>query len=288
MNHNAFSIGTEVSRSRSSLLIWSLRKTASCLLLASVLVGCETTNIKAPTATLSRLKSVLVVSVESPPLEVLPDPIETRIPVYEHYRNMTLPFELDTKLYQNAGGIILAGQVSSDEKLNRPLAAHSKQSWTPSQAIAQLARNQLSTLSLQSTLKNDDLLLPMPTEEHNANLHHWHQAIKSWYASNKTTADYRHIGNYDAVLEIGVDRYRIFEGQTSLQVLLKLINPNTGQVIARSRANSFEVDDAALHSLNSDSQAFKKRIKEMGEHLLSQALSDIGWHTTDTLATVSP
>ena len=38
----------------------------------------------------------------------------------------------------------------------------------------------------------------------------------------------------DAVLEVGIANYRIFEGQTSLQVLLKLIDPVSRQVIART------------------------------------------------------
>ncbi|MGR8929920.1 MAG: hypothetical protein ACU836_04705 [Gammaproteobacteria bacterium] len=273
-------------------LLPSLRKTSCYLLMASLLSACWAPAVTPPVAELNKLHSILIIPVESPPLEIYPDPIEHRIPAYGHYRNIAMPVDLDNQLYRNPAGIVIAGQISQDDDhhfdpIEQPLLPTTLESgpaWSPSQTIAQLAQTKLSHHSVNSVLQRGYHPLPIANHRRNTQIAHWHNAIQDWYAQASSAADYTHTGHFDAVLEVGVAHYRVFEGQTSLQVLLKLINPTTGQTIARSRADTFENDDAALHSLNTDSLAFKRRITEMGAQLLSHALTDIGWHDTPVVA----
>jgi len=241
--------------------------------------------VKPPLAELNKLQSILIVAMESPPLEISPDPAERRIPAYGHYRNIAMPVDLDEQLYRNPAGVIIAGRISADDDHHLsvikqallPTTLHNESVWTPSQAIAQLAETKLSAYSIHTVLQLGYQPLPIANDKRDNSIAHWHQAIQDWYAQTPATVDYAHDSRFDAVLEIGVAHYRIFEGQTSLQVLLKLIDPHTGQVVARSRADTFEVDEAALNSLKTDSQAFKRRITEMGAQLLSRALKVIGY-----------
>lgn len=294
MNKTSLPQTQDTARKSSAPLLNAVKKTGRYLLLTGLLGGCWAPNIKAPAAKLNNLRSVLIVAVESPPLEILPDPIEKRIPAYEHYTNMAMPVDLEAKLYRNTGGVVIAGQLGPDENYDAPYSAGPMSApadvahdWTPSHAVAQLAQNQLSTGPINAIVHSDDHPLPMTTEQRNPQLNHWHQAIQDWYAQENTSSDYARFGKFDAVLEIGVANYRIFAGQTSLQVLLKLIDPTTRRVIARARADDFDVDDAALNSLNTDSQAFKRRIAGLGTRLLTHALNDIGWHSSSATLAVT-
>jgi len=291
MNNPSFSPASNNTQRPRSSTFSAIKKLTPCLLLTGLLNGCWAPDIKAPMAVSDKLKSILVVAVESPPLEIYPDPIKQRIPAYNHYDNMAMPVDLDTLVYRNAGGIVIAGQISQDEEVNLVVAERSMApstesdgTWTPSHAIAQLAQNRLSTAVIRTVLSRDYQPLPIANAERNANLGHWHHAIQNWYALDKSTSDYSKLGAYNAVLEVGIANYRIFESQTSLQVLLKLIDPASGRVIARSRADSFEVDNTALNSLNTDSQAFKNRVTQLGKLLLKQALDDIGLPATTRVA----
>lgn len=287
MNPTSFSIASSPSQSHAIRLVCAAKKAGLCLLLASLTSGCWAETIKAPATAFHKLQSVLVVALEAPPLEIYPDPIEDRIPAYRHYRNMAMPVSLDTGLYQNSAGVVISGMVSpADTDYGSPAKA-SQSAWSPSLAIAQLAQQKLAADGIASALNPGYMPLALTITERNAGLQHWHQAIRNWYAQQQTAVDYGRSGQFDAILEVGVGGYRIFEAQTSLQVLLKLIDPASDRVIARGRADTFEVDASALHSLDTDSQAFKNRIAALGERLLSRALADIGWHSKETLAAVT-
>jgi hypothetical protein len=80
----------------------------------------------------------------------------------------------------------------------------------------------------------------------------------------------------DAVLEVGIESYRIFDAQTSLQVLIKLIDPDTRQVIGRISAKDFSVENSpqTLHSHEADQ--FKRLVTGMGTQLVARGFGDLG------------
>jgi len=82
--------------------------------LLKVLTGCLATPIKPSSYKIAEIRTILVVPVASPPLEVIPDLIETRFPVYHHYQAMPFYPYLVEKIYNNPGGVLIAGLVSKD------------------------------------------------------------------------------------------------------------------------------------------------------------------------------
>jgi hypothetical protein len=254
------------------------------LALPWLLAGCTTPSIKPVASETDHLQSFLIVPVQAPPLEVIPDLIERRDPAYRHAQNMTLGFALPTELYQTAGGIVISGMVSNGQAAKADTSANlvpsaeagsveTELGWTPVKAAAQKLRGLLAVGNRNGELSRDYYQLPTAGE---ASLQRWRQAIQSWYGQNKTSVDYAAMGRYDAVIELGIGRYRIFEGQTSLQLLIKLIDPVSGNVIARALSGSFRVDDQALASLDHGGEAFKQLICDMATPLLRQSLGDIG------------
>ncbi|MDT8406635.1 MAG: hypothetical protein RQ715_05240 [Methylococcales bacterium] len=233
---------------------------------------------------LTKLHSVLVVAVETPPLVIYPDPIEQRIPAYRHYRNMAIPFDLETGLYQNRGDIVIVGKLGEDEvRFDASLDA-GKTLWSPVRVIAELARQELAAAGIETVLNSNVIRLPLTDIERAAGWQSWRQAISDWYELEQSTHDYARFDACDAILEIGIADYHVFETQTVLHVLLKLIDPVSRQVIARAGADDFVIDANARHSLDNDSQAFKALIATLGKRLLNQALTDMGWHSVVSLA----
>ncbi|WP_432746330.1 hypothetical protein ABXJ76_09435 [Methylobacter sp. G7] len=252
--------------------------------------GCWAAAIKPPVSEINKLSTILVVPVESPPLEIIPDPIEERIPAYRHYRNMSVDFPLEKKLYRTSGDVIIAGLVSpgddeqdvtiQDDKipLSLAIATEPKQAWIPTLVLAQQAVTQLTENNIKAILSRDYYRLPMADADRNAQLAHWHDAISEWYNQGTSTIDYRQLGqeHVDAVLEVGIDTYRIFDAQTSLQVLIKLIDPNTQQIIGRTSAKTFSVEDSPQTLLNHEAEKFKQLMTEMGAQLVARGFSDLG------------
>lgn len=255
--------------------------------LAFAVSGCWAPAIKPPISVLGKLNSILVVPVESPPLEISPDPIATRVPAYAHYRNMAIDFPLQKKLYTTSGDVVVAGLVSpsddadevviQDEPLPPRRAIDSAPSWTPTLALARQALSKLGEHNIKASLSRDYYGLPMADTDRNAELSHWHDATLTWYGRDTAAADYRRHAGIDAVLELGLGSYRIFAGQMSVQVLMKLIDPQTGQVIARTRADDFTTESVGEIALSRDSEVFKQCLALMSSRLLTQGLHEFGW-----------
>lgn len=273
------------------------KKSCGVLLpLLLVLTGCLATPIKPSISTMAAIHTILVVPVESPPLEVIPDLIETRFPVYRQYQYQAMPFYLflKEKIYRNPGGVLIAGLVSDDDSVpvaelhqtsasmgksaNLESAASLPENWTPTFILAQEAVSQLNGDGFKAKLSKHYYRLPIATGDRNANLGNWHNALGQWYNQNMSPIDYRQSGpeHVDAVLEMGIENYRIFDAQTSLQVLIKLIDPNTRQVIGRNSAKTFSVEDSPQTLLNHEAEKFKQLMTGMGTQLVARGFSDLG------------
>jgi len=252
------------------------------LVLPWLLAACSVPAVKPLHVQNQRFDSVLIVPVAAPPLEVIPDLLEQRDAAYRHTQNMAMGVTLATQRYRTAGGVIVAGMVDNQADAQATLdalpptaagAAASESVWTPALTAGEKLAGLLAAENRKAVLSREEYRLPIADD---ASLQQWHRAVQSWYGLDTSAANYADRGRYDAVLELAVGRYRIFEGQTSLQLMLKLIDPASGRVLARTHSESFRVDDGALASLEQDGNAFRKLIANMAVPLLRQSLGDLG------------
>ncbi|WP_445371095.1 hypothetical protein ACH518_18145 [Methylomonas sp. HW2-6] len=253
------------------------------LALPLLLAACAASPTKPVAFQTSQIQSLLIVPVAAPPLEVIPDLLEQRDAAYRHTQNMAMGVALDRQNYQTAGGIVVAGMLSNaaddvDAMIDAlpPTAAGGRAAqtpWTPEKSAAEALQGLLAQSNRGAELSRDGYRLAATDD---ASLPQWRRAIQAWYAQDLSQTNYASRGQYDAVIELGVGRYRIFEGQTSLQLMLKLIDPASGRVLARAHSESFRVDDGALASLQHDGKAFRQLIAEMAVPLLRQSLGDLG------------
>jgi hypothetical protein len=257
------------------------------LLPALMLAGCQTApTVRLPGAAASAIKTVRIVAVEAPPLEVLPDQLEARMPNYAHEYNMVLPLPgistAQEAVYRSPGGILIAGKVGQGDSVEiADLSAKGDASalagyWLPTRELASAAEAQLKAAHIAAELKPQAARLPIAAGERTAYIGHWRDAVDRWYAQN-APASLEETQTADAVLEVGIGRYRIFEGQTSLQVLLKLIDPHTGQVLAKTSKKTLLIGDTAIPAvLYPQGERFKDLIRENGGRLMAEAMQDIG------------
>jgi len=266
------------------------------LTLLFILSGCLATPIKPSTHKMDQIRTVLVVPVESPPLEVIPDLIETRFPVYNQFQYQSMPSSvfLEKTVYKNPGGVLIAGLVSKDDIMpiadirqtpasmkniaSLEPAASLSENWIPTFILAQEAASQLNGERIKAILSKHYYRLPIASGDRNANLGNWRNAVEQWYEQNVSSVDYRQHGleHIDAVLEVGIQTYSIFNAQTSLQVLVKLVDPNTRQVIGRINATTFSVEDSPESLLNNEAERFKWLVAGMGAQLVTEGLSGLG------------
>ncbi|MGR8952860.1 MAG: hypothetical protein ACU83V_10665, partial [Gammaproteobacteria bacterium] len=117
--------------------------------------------------------------------------------------------------------------------------------------------------------------LPIVDKERTAYIGHWRDAVARWYDQN-SPASVDRAETADAVLEVGIGQFRIFEGQTSLQVLIKLIDARSGQVLAKTSKKTLLFDDVTTALLYPEGERFKSLIRENGARLMAEAIQDIG------------
>lgn len=252
-----------------------------CLIAPLLLYGCLAPPIIPLDNEIQKISSLLIVPVESPPLEIIPDSLEDRVPIYRHMNNMSLFFPtLANATFINKDGIEIAGRVGADDvvqAINRennadeqclPIASI-KPKWLPTAILA----SHLSKLLAQSPFKSavsDHYCHLALGKSGSSSLTAWHSAIKDWYEAEISSVDYQSLtpGSVDAVVEIGIGNYRMLDTQGSLQVFMKLIKPDTGKVLARTRSRGYISANEVLNILHNHSSAFKQLITDLGIELM--------------------
>ncbi len=243
--------------------------------------GCISASVKLTESARLPMKVVQVVALEAPPLEIVPDLLETRLPIYEYYDNMALPLYTERKVFRYPGGLLIAGRVGDGDSveivdLTQPLSAGSESNnWTPTQVLTQELIDQLNKAGIQTLMETSLLRLPMEAVERDANLARWRGAIESWYETEmlKPAVYPEHV---DAVVELGIGQYRIFAGQISLQVLIKVIDPESGRVMARVAEKSTGYEAPIDLLLQKRGAKFKSLLQQRASHLIARGLQYIG------------
>ena len=108
-------------------------------------------------------------------------------------------------------------------------------------------------------------------------MENWLEPIRDWYNEETSKFDYKALKyeQFDAVLEIGVGNYEVGTGMIALSVMLKLIDPLTGQVLGRARA--WEWPRTGTDGIfENDGQRFKDMISALGSKLITKCLADVG------------
>jgi hypothetical protein len=151
--------------------------------------------------------------------------------------------------------------------------------WEPTMILAQEAAARLSAARQRRVTVNPKIQpIPGLADRHNPLSKNWQGPIRAWYNQGEAPARFpgETTAKTDAVVEIAILNYEINpDNQLHLQVLLKVVDPATGQVIGRGRAaERFAVgphDQAFTRNLRQFKEVFAQRGKDLVARCLTEA-----------------
>jgi hypothetical protein len=256
-----------------------MKKLYSALLILSLSSGCVRMQIKPPVETSGKLQTIAVVPMEAPPLEFFPfgegdassvhdlmsdlqalNP-DKKIPI--GMRPNSLQDLVAANKIQIGGGrgqVIIFGISMMMDLMNMkdllvalqeaPAIAKSMEStlgheeaWIPTTVLSQEVVGQI-TLEGKSAVILEENIQEIPgitNRGRTISLENWMAPIRAWYNQDISSFDYQSYRErkVDAVLEVGLSNYTLGGTFMLLQVMMKLIDPMTGQVLGRSRNVGF-------------------------------------------------
>jgi hypothetical protein len=247
-----------------------------------VLGGCAAPKVSLPQseAAPARYQEVLVVAMEPPPLMVPPrfqSAILGTIPKY--------PLQL-----ARVGGVVTSAAILAEmPAASKRSAAASKRlegllsqdgPWEPTRILAQEAASRLSA-ACQRQASVSPKIQPIPglAERHNPLAKNWQGPIRAWYNQAGTSATFRGetTAKTDAVVEIAILNYEINpDNQLHLQVLLKVVDPATGQIIVRGRAGERFTVSEPNQPFTRNLKQFKEIFAQRGKDLIARCLTEAG------------
>lgn len=172
-----------------------------------------------------------------------------------------------------SAGKEVPGETSAIE-MGRP-----KETWMPSVEYAKTAMLALRQVESRDVRVIDGYVrLSITDRSISWHMENWLGPIKRWYDSDPSTLDYKAIGSNhaDAILEVGVLNYEYFSERLLLQVVVKMIDSRTKQVLGRARNYSHSKVGPLTPLLQNDGEGMKRLIIETGNGLLVKCLGEIG------------
>jgi hypothetical protein len=242
------------------------------LLILSLSYGCVRMQIKPPADTSGKLQTIAVVPMEAPPLEFYPEgAIDART-----LQNLVLEFspkgssnasplqslapERKIRIGGGRGAVMISGifMVMDLMDLKDALVAlqeapaiaealeiklGEEEAWIPTIVLSQEAAGQITLEGKSAVILERKIqeISGITNRGRTITLENWMAPIRAWYNQDISSYDYKSYRerNVDAVLEVGLCNYTLGRTHMLLQVMLKLIDPATGNVLGRARNVEF-------------------------------------------------
>jgi len=154
------------------------------------------------------------------------------------------------------------------------------QIWEPTVELVQEATRQLEIAS-NYTVTADSEIKPLPGVENREAtffMENWMSPIRAWYNTDRSAFSYSDQTNSGVVLEVGLSNYEMSADYFLIQVMMKVVDPETGMVIANARKFS----NTRFHDLDSlfeeDAAAYKQLFREITAKLVRECVDKLGLH----------
>lgn len=259
-----------------------------CLILA-ITFGCLSSKIQAPSEKITKIRRIAVVPLESPPLEI---PIFSSNTSAHWFGKSAFLATVPESAIQSTGrvgvmvfGIFMLMELPAELKSSAEVAdsvetmLDSGEAWIPTAVLAQETANQISAVGNHDVvvIQNIQKFPGIENRERTWHGENWLGPIRAWYNEEISQFDYKSINNQriDAILETGIMNYILSKDLILLQVVLKLIDPQTGQVLGRARAADYPTVDTEGFFEN-NGEKFKESFSALGAKLITEDLKSIG------------
>ncbi len=205
--------------------------------------GCVAASITPSVTQLASAKQIVIVPVEPPPL-IAPG-LAARPVGAELGLLATLPesaAQPGGRILASVGGIVMliqaaaAGRSTGEpRRLDDVLADPA--TWLPTRALANEAAARLREDSARTVIMTTKYLrLPVGDRAMTWHMENWYKPIRAWFNDDNAGVGYEElVTDHGVILEIGLITYEWHGPYFWAQVLMKVVDPRTGQVIGRAR-----------------------------------------------------
>jgi hypothetical protein len=143
--------------------------------------------------------------------------------------------------------------------------------------LADEAAAQLRGASRGVTTSPEYRVLPIESRGATWHMGNWYRPIREWYADENPALNYRSQSVADGVvLEIGLLNYEWHTHRLVVQVVMRLVDVETGRVIGRARHAAYPKIGRAVEILATENAALKRVFIETARPLVSAGLTDLG------------
>jgi hypothetical protein len=257
--------------------------------------SCVTTQKTAPALITDRLQTIAVVPIEAPPLLVHPGSDADRSALSA--AGLTGPgpsgaaaFVLlpgrsrarDVAVVATDLPYLLSIAASSTPRKDELLALTKEQpdAWMPTVGLAFEAAEFLATGGKrQASVVSGYAKLPITDRSVNVMMENWYAPVRRWYNTDASMLDYAQqiTPRPDAVLEVGVLNFEYVGDRMLFQVMVKLIDPTTGKVLARARETAMPKGKPLAEMLQNKGEALRDLIDTTAKSLMPKCLNDVGF-----------
>lgn len=150
--------------------------------------------------------------------------------------------------------------------------------WEPTVELAREATRLLENASSYS-VSTDSKIKPLPgVKRRDATffMENWMAPLRTWYSADRSPFSYSDRINSGVVLEIGLLNYEMTADYFLIQVVMKVVDPETGMVIANARKFS----NTRFHELDSlfeeDAVAYKQLFRDITAELVRGCIDKLG------------
>ena len=151
--------------------------------------------------------------------------------------------------------------------------------WSPTRELAEEAAAQLRAVGGTRVVTTSPGYRELDVENRRATWHmeNWYRPIRAWYEDTATDVRYQTETGPDAmVLEVGLLNYEWNTANLSIQVMLRLVDAETGQLIGRTRRWKVQKVGRATDVLTPDNARLKTEFTQITRPLVAEALKDLG------------
>ena len=241
------------------------------LVLAS---GCVASSITPAETELAGLDGIEIEAMEPPPLVA---PLAT------------LGSETEALGLLGPAGLLVAGGVFVADALGEPAGGpvgelnyeamlRDSTAWVPTIILADTAAQVLMAGGRTGVTVRPGFV-PVPLlEDRSATAHmeNWYAPLRAWYNADtesvrpSATGSGRH-----GVVQVGILNYEIYDERLLLQVHMKLIDPESGKVIGRTRKSADEPVGDLDRLFVDRSSRFKRIFADIGARLVRESLEEL-------------
>ena len=256
-------------------------KLSPCMLLVVtvLLEGCVTGSSTLDQSRAASLTHVHVVPIEGPPLSGLD--------LSEAYLSGAGLMAGGATTGSNSlivvGGLLMMTE-QSEANTKSAAASQSIESlldsdeiWEPTVELALEATRLLENASSFS-VSTDSEIKPLPgvkRREATFYMENWMKPLRAWYNADRSPFSYPQQIDSGVVLEIGLLNYEMSLGYFSIQVVMKVVDPKTGMVIANTRKFSNNKFDDIDSLFDDEAAAYKQLFREITAELVQECIDKL-------------